>query len=147
MTTERTDATALADSIRRAGLRVTEPRVAVLGVLENESHIDAERVFRAVLPLVPGTSVQAVHGILAAFTEAGLVRRIEPAHSPALYERRVGDNHHHVVCTGCGAVEDIDCTVGHSPCLTPSSSNGFQIQTAEVTFWGLCPACQAGVPA
>ena len=147
MTTERADATALADSIRHAGLRVTEPRVAVLGVLENESHIEAERVFRAVLPLVPGTSVQAVHGILAAFTQAGLVRRIEPAHSPALYERRVGDNHHHVVCTGCGAVEDIDCTVGHSPCLTPSSSNGFQIQTAEVTFWGLCPACQAGVPA
>ena len=147
MTTERADATALADSIRHAGLRVTEPRVAVLGVLENESHIEAERVFRAVLPLVPGTSVQAVHGILAAFTQAGLVRRIEPAHSPALYERRVGDNHHHVVCTGCGAVEDIDCTVGHSPCLTPSSSNGFQIQTAEVTFWGFCPACQAGVPA
>ena len=147
MMTERADATALADSIRHAGLRVTEPRVAVLGVLENESHIEAERVFRAVLPLVPGTSVQAVHGILAAFTQAGLVRRIEPAHSPALYERRVGDNHHHVVCTGCGAVEDIDCTVGHSPCLTPSSSNGFQIQTAEVTFWGLCPACQAAVPA
>ncbi|KQO08593.1 Fur family transcriptional regulator [Agreia sp. Leaf244] len=147
MTTERADATALADSIRHAGLRVTEPRVAVLGVLENESHIEAERVFRAVLPLVPGTSVQAVHGILAAFTQAGLVRRIEPAHSPALYERRVGDNHHHVVCTGCGAVEDIDCTVGHSPCLTPSSSGGFQIQTAEVTFWGLCPACQAAVPA
>ena len=147
MTTKRADATALADSIRHAGLRVTEPRVAVLGVLENESHIEAERVFRAVLPLVPGTSVQAVHGILAAFTQAGLVRRIEPAHSPALYERRVGDNHHHVVCTGCGAVEDIDCTVGHSPCLTPSSSNGFQIQTAEVTFWGFCPTCQAGVPA
>jgi len=147
MTTERMDATALADSIRLVGLRVTEPRVAVLGVLEQESHIEAERVFRAVLPLVPGTSVQAVHGILAAFTQAGLVRRIEPAHSPALYERRVGDNHHHVVCTGCGAVEDIDCAVGHSPCLTPSSSNGFQIQTAEVTFWGLCPACQAGVPA
>jgi len=147
MTTKRADATALADSIRHAGLRVTEPRVAVLGVLENESHMEAERVFRAVLPLVPGTSVQAVHGILAAFTQAGLVRRIEPAHSPALYERRVGDNHHHVVCTGCGAVEDIDCTVGHSPCLTPSSSNGFQIQTAEVTFWGLCPACQAAVPA
>ena len=147
MTTQQADATALADSIRRAGLRVTEPRVAVLGILERESHIEAERVFRAVLPLVPGTSVQAVHGILAAFTQAGLVRRIEPAHSPALYERRVGDNHHHVVCTGCGAVEDVDCTVGHSPCLTPSSSNGFQIQTAEVTFWGLCPACQAGVPA
>ena len=147
MTTQQADATALADSIRRAGLRVTEPRVAVLGIVERESHIEAERVFRAVLPLVPGTSVQAVHGILAAFTQAGLVRRIEPAHSPALYERRVGDNHHHVVCTGCGAVEDVDCTVGHSPCLTPSSSNGFQIQTAEVTFWGLCPACQAGVPA
>lgn len=143
MTTQPTDATALADSIRQAGLKVTEPRVAVLGVLERESHVDAERIFRSVLPLIPGTSVQAVHGVLAAFTAAGIVRRIEPAHSPALYERRIGDNHHHIVCSGCGAVEDVDCAVGRSPCLTPSSAAGFQIQSAEVTFWGLCPACQA----
>jgi Fe2+ or Zn2+ uptake regulation protein len=143
MTTHRMDATATAERIRRAGLRVTAPRVAVLAALDRESHVGADRVFQSVLPELPGTSVQAVHGILAAFTEAGLVRRIEPAHSPALYELRVGDNHHHVVCSQCGAVEDVDCTVGHSPCLTPSSTTGFQIQSAEVTFWGLCPACQA----
>lgn len=147
MTTHETDAPAPAERIRLAGLRVTAPRVAVLAALDRESHVGADHVFQSVLPELPGTSVQAVHGILAAFMEAGLVRRIEPAHSPALYELRVGDNHHHVVCSQCGAVEDIDCTVGHSPCLTPSSSNGFQIQTAEVTFWGLCPACQAAVPA
>jgi Fur family ferric uptake transcriptional regulator len=146
MTTHEADAAAPAERLRRVGLRVTAPRVAVLDALARDSHVGADRVFRAVLPELPGTSVQAVHGILAAFAEAGLVRRIEPAHSPALYELRVDDNHHHVVCSQCGAVEDVDCTVGHSPCLIPSSSNGFQIQTAEVTFWGLCPACQA-VPA
>jgi Fur family ferric uptake transcriptional regulator len=143
MTTSETDARGLAESIRRAGLRVTEPRLAVLTVLERESHINAEKIYRAVLPTLPGTSVQAIHGVLSAFTEAGLLRRIEPAHSPALYERRIGDNHHHVECSGCGAVEDVDCIVGHSPCLTPFSSTGFTIQTAEVTFWGLCTACQA----
>nr|WP_304503205.1 Fur family transcriptional regulator [Agreia sp. COWG] len=137
------DADGLADSIRRAGLRVTDPRIAVLGLLERESHIDAERIFQAVRPDVPGTSVQAVHGVLAAFTGAGLVRRIEPARSPALYERRVDDNHHHLVCSSCGAVEDVDCAIGESPCLTPSSTSGFRIQSAEVTFWGLCPECQA----
>jgi Fe2+ or Zn2+ uptake regulation protein len=147
MTTHKTDATASAERLRLAGLRVTAPRVAVLDALDRQSHLDADRVFQSVLPELPGTSVQAVHGILAAFTAAGLVRRIEPAHSPALYEVRVGDNHHHVVCSQCGAVEDVDCTVGHSPCLVPSSSNGFQIQTAEVTFWGVCPACQAAASA
>ena len=140
--TNETDAAGLADSIRSAGLRVTEPRVAVLAALERESHIDAERIFQSIRRTLPGTSVQAVHGVLSAFSQAGLVRRIEPAHSPALYERRVGDNHHHIVCSACGAVEDVDCTVGHSPCLTPSSSSGFRVQSAEVTFWGLCPNCQ-----
>jgi Fe2+ or Zn2+ uptake regulation protein len=142
--TNETDAADLADSIRSVGLRATEPRVAVLAALERESHIDAERIFQSIRQLLPGTSVQAVHGVLSAFSQAGLVRRIEPAHSPALYERRVGDNHHHIVCSACGAVEDVDCAVGHSPCLTPSSSSGFRVQSAEVTFWGLCPNCQTG---
>jgi Fur family ferric uptake transcriptional regulator len=83
-----------------------------------------------------------VHNILADLTAAGLIRRIEPAGSAALYERRIGDNHHHVVCSRCGALADVDCVVGHAPCLDPSSTTGFTIQTAEVTFWGLCPDCQ-----
>lgn len=142
MTTDETDATALADSIRSVGLKVTEPRIAVLSVVERDPHIDAERIFQSIRRTLPGTSVQAVHGVLAAFSQAGLLRRIEPAHSPALYERRVDDNHHHIVCSACGAVEDVDCTVGHSPCLVPSSASGFQVQSAEVNFWGLCPNCQ-----
>lgn len=142
MTTDVTDATALADSIRSVGLKVTEPRIAVLSVVERDPHIDAERIFQSIRITLPGTSVQAVHGVLAAFSQAGLLRRIEPAHSPALYERRVDDNHHHIVCSACGAVEDVDCTVGHSPCLVPSSASGFQVQSAEVNFWGLCPNCQ-----
>ncbi|KJC63338.1 Fur family transcriptional regulator [Agreia bicolorata] len=142
MTTDVTDAAALADSIRAAGLKVTEPRVAVLAAIEREPHIDAGRIFRSIRSSLPGTSVQAVHGVLAAFSQAGLLRRIEPAHSPALYERRVDDNHHHIVCSACGAVEDVDCAVGHSPCLVPSSASGFQVQSAEVNFWGLCPNCQ-----
>ena len=142
MTTDVTNAAALADSIRSVGLKVTEPRVAVLDVIEREPHIDAERIFQSIRGSLPGTSVQAVHGVLAAFSQAGLLRRIEPAHSPALYERRVDDNHHHIVCSGCGAVEDVDCAVGHSPCLVPSSASGFQVHSAEVNFWGLCPNCQ-----
>ena len=142
MTTDVTDATALADSIRSVGLKVTEPRIAVLSVIERDPHIDAERIFQSIRRTLPGTSVQAVHGVLAAFSQAGLLRRIEPAYSPALYERRVDDNHHHIVCSACGAVEDVDCTVGHSPCLVPSSASGFQVQSAEVNFWGLCPNCQ-----
>jgi Fur family ferric uptake transcriptional regulator len=89
-------------------------------------------------------STQAVYDILRAFTEAGLVRRIEPAGSPALYETRVGDNHHHVVCRVCGTVGDVDCAVGERPCLTPSDAHGFVLDEAEITFWGLCPACAPG---
>ena len=106
------------------------------------AHTDAERVYRAVSDVLPTTSIQSVHNILADLTTAGLIRRIEPAGSAALYERRIGDNHHHVVCTSCGAVGDVDCVVGEAPCLTPSSAGGFTVQTAEVTFWGLCPSCQ-----
>jgi len=102
----------------------------------------AATVYRAVLPALPGTSIQNVHNVLGDLTSAGILRRIEPAHSPALYERRVGDNHHHVVCTSCGAVADVDCVVGQAPCLHPSAAGGFVVATAEVTFWGLCPSCQ-----
>ena len=134
--------TDLESALRDAGLRATAGRVAVLGALESMAHTDAERLYRSVSSVLPTTSIQSVHNILADLTTAGLIRRIEPAGSAALYERRVGDNHHHIVCTGCGAIGDVDCVVGDAPCLTPSQTGGFTVQTAEVTFWGLCPSCQ-----
>jgi Fur family ferric uptake transcriptional regulator len=129
-------------ALRSAGLKVTAGRVAVLEQLDELPHADAEQVFKAVSRSLSTTSIQSVHNILADLSNAKLVRRIEPAGSTARYERRVGDNHHHVVCTHCGAVSDVDCVVGEPPCLTPSSSSGYTIHTAEVTFWGLCPSCQ-----
>ncbi|WP_091228181.1 Fur family transcriptional regulator [Microbacterium sp. 3J1] len=129
-------------ALRDAGLKSTAGRVAVLEAMESMPHTDAERVYRAVSDVLPTTSIQSVHNILADLTTAGLLRRIEPAGSAALYERRIGDNHHHIVCTACGAIGDVDCVVGEAPCLTPSSAGGFTVQTAEVTFWGLCPSCQ-----
>ncbi len=135
----------LADSIRASGLKVTAPRLAVLRVLDRAPHSTAERLFATVRSELPGTSLQAVYGVLAAFTVAGIARKIEPAGSPALFERRVGDNHHHIVCTRCRAVQDVDCAVGEAPCLTPSSASGFTVHAAEVTYWGLCPDCQAAL--
>jgi Fe2+ or Zn2+ uptake regulation protein len=128
--------------LRSVQLKVTAPRVSVLGVLSGSGHLDAETVFSAVAPSLPKTSLQAVYGVLAALVSAGLVRKIEPAGSAALYEARVGDNHHHMVCLNCKSVADVDCVVGESPCLTPSNMNGFAVQTAEITFWGLCSTCQ-----
>jgi Fe2+ or Zn2+ uptake regulation protein len=131
-----------AQLLRRAGLRVTAPRLAVLRVLEAEAHADTEQVIRRVRSELGTVSHQAVYNVLAAFAEAGIVRRIEPAGSAALYELRVGDNHHHVVCRRCGAVADVDCAVGKRPCLTPSDAHGYLLDEAEVTFFGTCPACQ-----
>ncbi|MET3565979.1 MULTISPECIES: Fur family transcriptional regulator [unclassified Leifsonia] len=136
------DTARLESALRDAGLKATRGRVAVLEALTDRPHANAETVFRTLLPTLPGTSIQNVHNVLGDLTAAGLLRRIEPAGSAALYERRIGDNHHHVVCTGCGAVADVDCVVGHAPCLHPSDAGGFAIDTAEVTFWGLCPSCQ-----
>ncbi len=135
--------TDLAEEIRAAGLRVTRGRLEVLGLLENAPHSDAESIHGLLTDIDPDVSIQSVHNILSALASAGLVRRIEPAKSPARYERRLGDNHHHVVCTECGAIEDVDCVVGHAPCLSPSSTSGFMIATAEVNFWGVCPECAA----
>ncbi|MGO2540040.1 Fur family transcriptional regulator [Specibacter sp. AOP5-B1-6] len=133
---------ALAGRLRSAQLKVTAPRVAVLGVLSGQGHLDADTIFSAAATHLPKTSLQAVYGVLAALVSAGLVRKIEPAGSAALYEARVGDNHHHLVCLNCKTVEDVDCVIGESPCLTPSNVNGFAIQVAEITFWGICSACQ-----
>nr|WP_241994615.1 Fur family transcriptional regulator [Cryobacterium levicorallinum] len=136
------DAGLLADSLRSAGLKVTAPRLAVLRALTDMPHSNADALFTAVHTDLPGTSLQAVYGVLASLGTAGLVRKIEPAGSPALFERRVGDNHHHIVCTRCTVVHDVDCAIGHAPCLTPADTLGFDVRAAEVIYWGLCAQCQ-----
>ena len=132
----------LAAVLRLAGLRATASRVAVLSEVAEGKHVSADQVALAVRDRVGTISTQAVYDVLGALTRAGLVRRIEPAGSPARYETRVGDNHHHVVCRSCGAITDVDCVVGEPPCLSPADASGFVIDEAEVTFWGLCPTCQ-----
>ena len=130
-------------ALRDAGLRVTAPRVAVLAEMADGKHVTADQVALAVRGRLGTISTQAVYDVLGALTRAELLRRIEPAGSPARYETRVGDNHHHVVCRACGAIADVDCVVGEPPCLSPPTAGGFVIDEAEVTFWGLCPDCQA----
>ena len=129
--------------LRGVGLRVTQPRVAVLTALAGNPHADTDTIAVATRAALGAVSTQAVYDVLRALTEAGLARRIEPAGSPARFELRVGDNHHHVVCRQCGTVADVDCAVGERPCLTASDDHGFVIDEAEVTWWGLCPACSA----
>lgn len=133
----------LEQQLRSAGLRVTSGRISVLEQLELSPHSNAESLHKALSEADVATSVQSVHNVLADLTAAGIVRRIEPAGSAALFERRVDDNHHHLVCTSCGAVADVDCVTGHAPCLTPSNIAGYAVSTAEVTFWGICPSCQS----
>lgn len=135
--------TTIESEFHDAGLRVTGGRVALIDALEALPHSDAESLCRVLRETLPGTSVQSVHNMLHDLTAAGILRRIEPAGSPARYERRRGDNHHHLVCTGCGAIADVDCAVGEAPCLAPSDAAGYTVHSAEVTFWGLCPACAA----
>jgi Fe2+ or Zn2+ uptake regulation protein len=130
-------------ALRGAGLRVTMPRQAVLTWLATHPHSTAEAIGTGVREQFGALSVQAIYDVLAACTTAGLLRRIEPAGHSARYERRVGDNHHHVVCRRCGRAEDVDCAVGERPCLTPADGHGYAIDEAEVVFWGLCPSCLA----
>ncbi|KKJ93195.1 Fur family transcriptional regulator [Micromonospora sp. HK10] len=129
--------------LRSKGLRVTRPRLAVLDVLAGGGHLEVDEITRRVRERLDSVSTQAVYDVLGALSRAGLSRRIEPAGSPARYEARVGDNHHHVVCRGCGVIADVDCATGSAPCLDPDTSQGFEVDEAEVTFWGLCPTCQA----
>jgi Fur family ferric uptake transcriptional regulator len=131
------------DLLRERGLRVTRPRLAVLEALAEGGHLEVEDVATRVRSRLDSISTQAIYDILGALSRAGLARRIEPAGSPARFESRVGDNHHHIVCRGCGEIADVDCVVGERPCLTPSEGHGFDVDEAEVTFWGLCPSCQA----
>jgi Fur family ferric uptake transcriptional regulator len=127
--------------LREAGLRVTRPRLAVMAAVQAHPHADTDAIIGAVRAELNGVSHQAVYDVLRALSTAGLVRRIQPAGSVARYESRVGDNHHHVVCRVCGTIADVDCAVGHTPCLTASHEHGFAIDEAEVTYWGLCPEC------
>jgi len=132
--------------LRGADLRVTRPRLAVLAAVHEHPHADTDSIIGAVRRDLPGVSHQAVYDVLRVLSGAGLVRRIQPSGSVARYESRVGDNHHHVVCRVCGTIADVDCAVGHTPCLTASDDHGFAIDEAEVTYWGTCPECAAAVP-
>jgi len=127
--------------LRGADLRLTRPRMAVLGAVHDNPHADTDQIIGAVRAELPDVSHQAVYDVLRALTAAGLTRRIQPAGSVARYETRVGDNHHHVVCRSCGVIADVDCAVGEVPCLEASDSHGFTIDEAEVIYWGLCPDC------
>jgi Fur family transcriptional regulator, stress-responsive regulator len=127
--------------LQEASLRVTRPRVAVLNAVYAHPHADTDSIIRAVREGLPEVSHQAVYDSLSALSAAGLLRRIQPSGSVARYESRVGDNHHHVVCRGCGVIADVDCAVGDTPCLVASEDHGFTIDEAEVIYWGLCPDC------
>jgi Fur family transcriptional regulator, stress-responsive regulator len=127
--------------LREVSLRVTRPRVAVLSAVHDRPHADTDSIIGVVRANLGAVSHQAVYDVLRALTAAGLLRRIEPPGSVARYESRVADNHHHVVCRSCGAIADVDCAVGTTPCLTASDDHGFAIDEAEVIYWGLCPRC------
>lgn len=137
------EATALAAdaAIRAAGLRVTDSRRAVYDALREHPHATAEAVHDRVSATLSSSNLQSVYNALGDFAAAGLVRRIEPAGHPMMFELRVDDNHHHLVCTRCGDVTDVDCATGHAPCLTPVDARGYRVATAEVTYWGLCESC------
>jgi Fur family ferric uptake transcriptional regulator len=123
---------------------VTALRIAILESLQELGHASADRLVQEARGRLGSISLQAVYDSLAVLGNAGLLRRIEPAGSPALFELRVKDNHHHLVCRSCAGVTDVDCAVGHAPCLAPISDFGYQVDEAEVTYWGVCPRCQAG---
>jgi Fur family transcriptional regulator, stress-responsive regulator len=129
--------------LRGASLRITRPRVAVLAAVHAHPHADTQSIVGVVRAELGEVSQQAVYDVLAALTDANLVRRIHPPGSVARYESRTGDNHHHVVCRSCGAIADVDCAVGEAPCLTPSDDHGFVIDEAEVVYRGLCPDCSS----
>jgi Fe2+ or Zn2+ uptake regulation protein len=141
------DLDSLPDQLRARGLRVTAARVAVYrAVAEISGHPDTETIAARARALIGTLSTQAVYDSLHTLTRAGMLRRIEPAGSPARFETRVADNHHHVVCRSCGAAHDIDCVVGRAPCIVPGEAGGFVVDEAEVTFWGICPDCLAVEP-
>jgi Fur family ferric uptake transcriptional regulator len=130
-----------ADLLRRHGIQVTAQRLAVLRAVTGHPHITAEGVADAVKADIGAISRQSVYDALGILADNGLIRRIQPSGSPARFEDRVGDNHHHVICRGCGRMADVDCAVGSAPCLTAADDCGFEIDEAEVIYWGRCPEC------
>ena len=133
--------------LRQADLRVTRPRVAVLAAVHDHPHADTDSIIGRVRADLGDVSHQAVYDVLRALTTAGLLRGFQPKGSVTRYEARVGDNHHHLVCRSCRAIVDVTCAVGYAPCLTPEDAASYEIDEAEVIFWGRCPACVAAQPA
>jgi len=129
--------------LRAAGLRVTAPRLAVLAIVRDGGHLAVEEIAFLARDRLGAVSTQAVYDVLFALTGAGLARRIEPAGSPVRFESRVGDNHHHLICRACRTMLDVDCAVGHAPCLEPPVAAGWAVDEAEIIYWGLCAACRA----
>ena len=129
--------------LRRHGLQVTAQRLAVLRAVTDRPHSTADDIANVVRAEIGAISRQAVYDALGALTDKGLLRRIQPAGSPARYEDRVDDNHHHLICRTCGRMVDVDCAVGYTPCLTAADGSGYEIDEAEVIFWGRCPECVA----
>jgi len=127
--------------LREKGLRVTAPRMAVLAAVHEHPHADTDALARVVRSRLGSVSHQTVYDVLRVLTEAGLVRRIQPAGATARYETRVSDNHHHLVCRSCRTIVDVDCAVGHRPCLHAGEDHGFEVDEAEVVYWGTCPDC------
>jgi Fur family ferric uptake transcriptional regulator len=132
-----------ADELRAAGLRVTRPRLAVLAEVASHPHADVETIATGARARLGSLSTQAVYDVVHALSDASLLRRIEPAGSPARYELARGDNHHHLVCRACRDIVDVPCATGQAPCLRASNDAGYLVDEAEVTYWGLCAACRA----
>src|ERR687886_1690235 len=132
--------------LRRHGMQVTAQRLAVVRAVSERPHSTADDIYTVVRAGIGAISRQAVYDALAALTEKGLVRRIQPAGSPARYEDRVGDNHHHLICRTCNRMVDVDCAVGDTPCLTAADESGYEIDEAEVIYWGRCPECLSATP-
>ena len=130
-----------ADVLRRHGVQVTAQRLAVLAAVSSRPHATADELADVVRARIGTISRQAVYNVLGLLADKGLIRRIQPAGSPARYEDRVGDNHHHLICRACGRTVDVDCTVGAAPCLSAAADSGYEIYEAEVVFWGRCPDC------
>lgn len=129
--------------LRQRGIQVTAQRLAVLRAVSAQPHITADGVAEAVRSEIGAISLQSVYDALGLLVAEGLIRRIQPAGSPARFEDRVGDNHHHLICRTCGRMVDVDCAVGSAPCLAAADDNGYEIDAAEVTYWGLCPTCSS----
>jgi Fur family ferric uptake transcriptional regulator len=131
-----------AEVLRQHGLQVTAQRLAVLRAVSGRPHLTADEVVEVVRSDIGAISRRAVYDVVAVLADRGLLRRIQPAGSAARYEDRVGDNHHHLICRECGRTVDVDCAVGEMPCLTAADDSGYEIDEAEVIYWGRCPACQ-----